>query len=80
MSINRLTRERLFQDESVFNQLLPYAKFDDEFDLFIHTDASIWSIWELQPQLITKVSDAEAFQLCAHELENAPYQSQGRSE
>lgn len=66
MSINRITRERLFQDESVFNQLLPYAKYDEEHELFIHTDASLWSIWELQPQLITKVSDAEAFQLCAH--------------
>jgi hypothetical protein len=65
MSINRITRERLFQDETIFNQLLPYAKYDEQTDLFIHSDASIWSIWELQPLLITKVSDAEAFHISA---------------
>ena len=65
MSINRITRERLFQDETIFNQLLPYAKYDDSTELFIHSDASLWSIWELQPQLITKVSDAEAFHMCS---------------
>lgn len=63
MSITRLTRERLYQDETVFNQLLPFAKYDEEQSLFIHTDASLWSIWELSPQWITKVSDAEAFQM-----------------
>ena len=63
MSINRLTRNRLFQDEELFNKLLPFARFDEENDLFIHTDASLWSIWELQPKWITTVSDAEAFQL-----------------
>ena len=63
MSINRLTRKRLFQDEELFNKLLPFARFDEENDLFIHTDASLWSIWELQPKWITTVSDAEAFQL-----------------
>ena len=62
-SINRVTRERLYQDEQLFNNLLPYAKFDPEFDLFVHADASLWSIWELQPQIITKTSDSEAFQL-----------------
>ena len=64
MSINRLTRQRLFQDEELFNKLLPFAKYDEEFELFVHTDASLWSIWELQPKWITKVSDADAFQLC----------------
>ncbi len=63
MSINRLTRKRLFQDEELFNKLLPFARYDDEHDIFIHTDASLWSIWELQPKWITKVSDMEAFQL-----------------
>lgn len=63
MSINRLTRKRLFQDEELFNKLLPFARYDSENDIFIHTDASLWSIWELQPKWITKVSDAEAFQL-----------------
>lgn len=63
MSINRLTKERLFQDETVFNSLLPYAKYDDEYGLFVHSDASLWSIWELQPAVITKTSDSEAFQL-----------------
>jgi hypothetical protein len=63
MSINRLTRNRLFQDEELFNKLLPFAQYDEENELFIHTDASIWSIWELQPKWITKVSDSEAFQL-----------------
>jgi hypothetical protein len=66
MSINRLTRDRLYQDESLFNQLLPFAKYDPEFQMFVHTDASLWSLWELQPQWITKVSDMEAFQMSAH--------------
>ncbi len=64
MSISRLTRERLYEDEAVFNKLLPFAKYDPEYGLFIHTDASIWSMWELEPQWITKVSDTDAFQLC----------------
>ena len=63
MSINRLTRNRLFQDEELFNKLLPFARYDEENEIFIHTDASLWSIWELQPKWITKVSDADAFQL-----------------
>ena len=63
MSINRLTRKRLFQDEELFNKLLPFARYDTEMEIFIHTDASLWSMWELQPKWITKVSDAEAFQL-----------------
>lgn len=64
MSISRLTRERLFQDEALFNKLLPYAKYDEELGLFVHSDASIWAIWELQPQVITKTSDSDAYQLC----------------
>jgi hypothetical protein len=63
MSINRLTRNRLFQDEELFNKLLPFARFDEENEIFIHTDASLWSIWELQPKWITTVSDTDAFQL-----------------
>lgn len=63
MSINRLTRNRLYQDEELFNKLLPFARYDEEMDLFVHSDASLWSMWELQPKWITKVSDAEAFQL-----------------
>jgi hypothetical protein len=63
MSINRLTRKRLFQDEELFNKLLPFARYDTEMEIFVHTDASLWSMWELQPKWITKVSDAEAFQL-----------------
>src|SRR5262249_44406778 len=66
MSISRLTKERLYQDEQVFNQLLPFAKYDEEFEIFIHADASLWSMWELQPQWITRVSDVEAFQTCTH--------------
>lgn len=64
MSINRLTRERLYKDERLFNDLLPFAKYDEEFQIFIHADASLWSVYELQPQWITRTSDAEAFQLC----------------
>jgi hypothetical protein len=64
MGINRLQRQRLFQDEELFNKLLPFARYDQENSIFVHTDASLWSIWELQPKWITKVSDAEAFQLC----------------
>lgn len=63
MSISRLTKERLFKDERVFNELLPYAKYDEEYQIFLHTDASLWQIFELQPQWITKTSDAAAFQL-----------------
>lgn len=66
MSISRLTRERLYQDESLFNQLLPFAKYDEEHQLFVHSDASLWSLWELQPQVITKTSDSEAFQTAQH--------------
>lgn len=65
MGISRLTRERLYQDEGLFNALLPYVKYDAEFGLFHHSDASLWSIWELQPQWLTKTSDSEAFQLSA---------------
>ena len=65
MSINRITRERLFQDEKLFNSLLPNAKYDDDHKLFVHSDASLWSIWDLQPLWLTKTSDSEAFQICA---------------
>ncbi|MCI5066186.1 TraC family protein [bacterium] len=65
MSINRITRERLYQDERTFNELLPYVKFEKEFGLFVHSDASLWSMWELSPQWITNTSDREAFQLSA---------------
>lgn len=64
MSIDRLTRERLYKDEAIFNELLPFARFDDEQGLFIHSDASIWSVWELEPKILTSTSDSEAFQLC----------------
>ncbi|NLF25451.1 MAG: TraC family protein [Deltaproteobacteria bacterium] len=64
MAINRLTRERLFQDEELFNSLLPFAKYDQEQELFVHADASLWSIWEIQPKWICTVSDQEAFQVC----------------
>lgn len=64
MTINRLTRKRLYEDEAVFNNLLPYAKYDPEFGIFVHSDASLWSIWELTPQSITSTSDSDAFQLC----------------
>lgn len=64
MSINRLTRQRLFSDERLFNKLLPFARYDEEFQLFVHTDASLWSFFELQPQWITRTSDADAFKLC----------------
>lgn len=63
MSINRLTRERLFKDEALFNELLPFAKYDQENGLFIHSDATLWELFELQPLWITKVSDAEAFHM-----------------
>ncbi|RMG44030.1 MAG: hypothetical protein D6719_02610 [Candidatus Dadabacteria bacterium] len=66
MSISRITRERLYQDETVFNKLLPYAKYDEEQQIFVHSDASLWSLWELQPQWITKTSDSDAYRMCAH--------------
>lgn len=64
MSISRLTRERLFHDDALFNKLLPYAKYDEDLGIFVHSDASLWSMWELQPQVITKTSDSDAYQLC----------------
>lgn len=64
MSIDRITRQRLYKDEALFNELLPYAKFDEEQGLFLHSDASLWSIWELQPLILTSTSDSAAFQVC----------------
>lgn len=64
MSITRLTRDRLFKDEGLFNSLLPHAKYDQEYELFINSDASLWSIWELQPLSIIKATDAGSFQVC----------------
>ncbi len=64
MTISRLTRERLYEDEAIFNKLLPYARWDEDNQLFIHTDGSIWSMWELNPQWITSTSDSHAYQLC----------------
>lgn len=63
MSINRLTRQRLYEDEQLFNKLLPYAKWDEANGVFLNADASIWSIWELSPLLLTSISDAAAFQI-----------------
>jgi hypothetical protein len=63
MSINRLTRARLFADEDLFNKLLPYAAYDEESRLFWHADASIWAMYELDPLWILAVSDAQAFQI-----------------
>ena len=63
--LNRLTRQRLYKDEKLFNNLLPYVKWDPENMVFLHGDASIWSIWQLRPILLTSVSDAAAFQSCA---------------
>ena len=64
MSISRLQRERLFKDEALFNSLLPHARWDEQTQLFINTDAALWSIFELQPLWILKVSDHGAFQTC----------------
>ncbi len=60
-SISRITKKRLFEDEEIFSELLPFAKYDEEQQVFVHSDASLWSIWELQPKSIIKVSDADAF-------------------
>jgi hypothetical protein len=65
MSINRITRERLYRDEELFNKLLPYGKFHEEFELFVHSDASLWSLWEINPRWITSTSDSLAFQTTA---------------
>lgn len=65
MILTRRTRKRLYQDEELFNALLPYVKWDEEKQLFVHSDASIWSIWELNPLVLTSISDAEAFQVCS---------------
>ncbi len=64
MSITRLTRSRLYEDEALFNKLLPYVKYDYINQVFVHADASLWSIWHLQPLLLTSTSDAQAFQTC----------------
>ena len=62
-AISRITKKRLFEDEALFNSLLPFAKFDSEYQVFVHGDASIWALMELQPRWLTKTSDAEAYQL-----------------
>jgi hypothetical protein len=64
MSISRLTRQHLYQDEAVFNELLPYVKWDEKNLVFLHADASLWSIWQLDPLLLTSTSNAHAFQTC----------------
>jgi hypothetical protein len=64
MSINRITRSRLFQDEELFNKLLPYAAYDEELGLFWHADTSLWAIIELHPLLMLSISDQKAFQVC----------------
>lgn len=61
MSINRLTKKRLFEDEALFNKLLPFARFDHEYGIFIHSDASLWSLFELTPLILSKIGDEEAF-------------------
>ena len=63
MSLNRITRERLFKDESLFNALLPYARYDENLGVFIHADASLWIMYELQPKWLVTVSDHDAFQI-----------------
>ncbi len=40
-------------------------KWDHENEIFLHSDASLWSIWVLKPVLLTSISDAAAFQTCA---------------
>lgn len=62
-TLNRTTRQRLFQDEELFNHLLPFARYDEEHGLFLHADASIWAIYELQPKWLTSTSDTDAFEL-----------------
>lgn len=64
MSITRLTRQSLYEDEALFNKLLPYVKWDVENEVFVHSDASLWSIWQVQPLLLTSTSDIDAFQVC----------------
>ncbi len=65
MGISRLERQRLLQDEQLFNSLLPYSKWDEEHQLFVHADASLWSMWELSPKWLCRVSDAQAFEITA---------------
>lgn len=65
MSISRFQRDRLYQDEELFNKLLPYVKWDDVNQVFVHSDASLWSIWTLAPLPLTSISDTSAFQACA---------------
>ena len=64
MSLTRRTRQRLHTDDRLFNELLPYVKWDYERNVFLHADASLWSMWELAPLLLTSTSDADAFQTC----------------
>ncbi len=63
MSINRITRNRLYQDETLFNSLLAYSKYDEDNGVFINSDASLWSIWEVTPKILVTVSDHEAFHI-----------------
>jgi hypothetical protein len=65
VSISRYQRDRLYQDEELFNKLLPYVKWDEDNRVFVHSDASLWSIWQLAPLPLTSISDAAAFDACA---------------
>ncbi len=64
MSISRLTREKLYKDEELFNSLLPYVKWDEQRGVFVHSDASLWSIWVADPMWLTSTSDSDAFNSC----------------
>ncbi len=66
MTLSRWTRERIYKDERLFNELLPFVKWDGPNRVFLHSDASLWSIWELSPLLLTSASNATAFQSCAN--------------
>jgi TraC protein/TraG P-loop domain len=63
MSISRITRKRLFDDEELFNKLLPFAAYDEENGLFWHADTSVWAMFELSPLWILSISDASAYQI-----------------
>jgi hypothetical protein len=65
MSLTRHRRQVLYTDEKLFNSILPYVKWDEQSQLFVHSDASLWSIWRLSPISLTRVSEATAFQSCA---------------
>ncbi len=62
VSLSYIQKKRIYEHEESFSSLLPYASYDEKNGLFIHHDASLWSIFEFEPISIVNVSDSDALE------------------